>query len=48
MLIPYFVKRGSFRPKFDVWLSEHNLEIAEGAGLRIKLGIVLNRPSILI
>jgi len=45
MLIPYLVNRGSFRPKFDVWLAEHNLEVAEGAGLKIKLGKTWGYPA---
>ena len=38
MLIPYLVKRGSFRPKFEDSITEHKLEITEGARLRINLG----------
>ena len=38
MLIPYLVKKGSFRPKFDAWIIEHKFELAQGARLRIDLG----------
>ena len=45
MLIPYLVKRGSFRPKFEDSITEHKLEIAEGARLRIKFGKIWSYPA---
>ena len=45
MLIPYLVKRGSFRPKFEDWITEHKLEIAEGARLRISWGKIWSYPA---
>ena len=37
MLIPFLVKRGSFRPKFDVWITERKVKINEGTKLRVDL-----------
>jgi hypothetical protein len=45
MLIPYLVKRGSFRPKFYAWITKHKMEISEGAILRINLGKTGGYPA---
>ena len=45
MLIPYLLKKGSFRPKFDVWVTERKREINEGVKLRVNLGKTGGYPA---